>query len=367
MTKIFVQVHFVSDHSILANYCDITHVSVEEKLIPRSRTGATGYVGGDALYTLAKEHPEYEITALVRSQEKGDIVTSQYPSIRLVYGSLDNFDLLANEVSKADITCHWASCEHEAAAKAIAEGLSRKTAPGFVIHLSGADLICFPDLDADTYGSRRDRIFDDWDGLDEVISPANNSPHQEVDLAILDAAKRGGKTCIVCPPTIYGPGRGPGNQRSIQVPELVSYILQRGVAFTVQGGENIWNSVHVHDLSKLFLKLVEAAAQGGGQADWGAKGFYFVESGHFSWKAVAERIAEEAKDRGLVKTLEVQNLSAEDANGIWSYGAFFWGTNSRSKAIRARKLLGWSPEGCDIFEDIPAVVTAEAAALRLMK
>ncbi|KAF4986468.1 hypothetical protein FDECE_15937 [Fusarium decemcellulare] len=332
-------------------------------------TGATGYVGGDALYTLLREHPEYEITALVRSKEKGDVVTSQYPSIQLVYGDLDDSTLLVEQVSKADITCHWANCEHEGAAKAIVDGLSRKTgdAPGFLIHLSGADIICFPDLRDDTYGIKRDHVFDDWDGLEEVTSPPDDAPHREVDLAILEGAKKGEKTAIVCPPTIYGPGRGPGNKRSIQVPKMALSSLRRGSALTVQGGKNIWNSVHVHDLSKLFLKLVEAAAQGGGQADWGSKGFYFAENGDFDWKAIAERIAKDAKDQGLWKSEKIEQLSVEDANKVWSYASFFWGTNSRSRAVRARKVLGWESEGGDIFEDIAEVVASEAASLGLTR
>ncbi|EEU36639.1 uncharacterized protein NECHADRAFT_86561 [Fusarium vanettenii 77-13-4] len=327
-------------------------------------TGATGYIGGDGLHTLVKAHPEYEITALVRSKEKGDLVTSQYPSVKLVYGDLDDFDLLAEQVSKADITCHWASCEHEAAAKAIAEGISRKVKDnaGFVIHLSGADIICYPDLNDETYGIKRDQVFDDWDGIGEVTSPPESAPHKEVDLAILGI---GSKTAIVCPPTIYGPGRGPGNQRSIQVPELALYSLKRGVGITVQGGENIWNSVHVHDLSKLWLKLVEAAAQGGGKADWGSKGYYFVENGDFTWKAITEKISQEAKKQGLWEHEKVESLSVEDADKVWSYASFFWGTNSRSRAIRARKILDWEPVEKDIFADVVAVVKAEAAALKL--
>ncbi|KAH6975853.1 hypothetical protein EDB80DRAFT_740382 [Ilyonectria destructans] len=328
-------------------------------------TGATGYIGGDALHAIKTAHPDYDITALVRSKEKGEVVRSKYQDIRLVYGTLDDFDLLADEASKADVTCHLANCEHEAGAKAIAEGLSRNTA-GYAIHLSGADNICYLDLNTETYGKAGDRVFNDLTDLEEILAPSNKAPHREVDVAILEAAKKGGKTAIVCPPTIYGPGRGPGNKRSIQVPELASRTLQRGKAITVKGGDNIWNSVHIHDLAKLFLLLVEAAVEGGGQADWGVNGFYFAENGHFSWRAVAESIAKAANARGLLKSTDLDNLSVEEADAVWDYGSFFWGTNSRSRAVRARDVLGWEPVAAGIFEDIPDTVEGEAATLGLV-
>jgi hypothetical protein len=31
-----------------------------------SSTGATGYIGGDVLYAIAKAHPDLEITAMVK-------------------------------------------------------------------------------------------------------------------------------------------------------------------------------------------------------------------------------------------------------------------------------------------------------------
>jgi hypothetical protein len=72
------------------------------------RTGATGYIGGDALYTLVKAHPDWEISALVRSKEKGNMVTSQHPSVRLVHGDLDSAQLLEEEAAKADIVFRMA-------------------------------------------------------------------------------------------------------------------------------------------------------------------------------------------------------------------------------------------------------------------
>ena len=68
-------------------------------------TGGTGYIGGDALYAIASAHPEYEVTALVRSSEKGVQVAKEYAKVRLVYGDLDNTELLEEEAKKADIVC----------------------------------------------------------------------------------------------------------------------------------------------------------------------------------------------------------------------------------------------------------------------
>lgn len=66
-------------------------------------TGATGYIGGDALYALYAAHPEYDYTASVRNSDKGAAVAARYPSVRLVYGDNDSSALLEEEASKADI------------------------------------------------------------------------------------------------------------------------------------------------------------------------------------------------------------------------------------------------------------------------
>lgn len=70
---------------------------------PRNSTGTTGYIGGDALFAIIQAHPDYEIACLVRSSDKGAQIASQYPSVKLVYGSLDDVELLEGEAQKADI------------------------------------------------------------------------------------------------------------------------------------------------------------------------------------------------------------------------------------------------------------------------
>lgn len=68
-----------------------------------SSTGATGYIGGDALYALFKAHPDWEYTCIVRNAGKGAKIAAAYPKVRLVYGNLDSTDLLEEEAGKADI------------------------------------------------------------------------------------------------------------------------------------------------------------------------------------------------------------------------------------------------------------------------
>ena len=89
-------------------------------------TGATGYIGGDALYEIAAKHPEYEIAVLVRNSDKGAQVASQYSKIRLVYGSLDDETILEEEAKKADIVLHCANADHEAGVRALLRGLASR-------------------------------------------------------------------------------------------------------------------------------------------------------------------------------------------------------------------------------------------------
>lgn len=76
------------------------------------RTGATGYIGGDALYAIVKAHPEYEVTALVRNTDKGAQVATQYPKAKLVYGDLNSSSLLEEESRKADVVCRTSTLMH---------------------------------------------------------------------------------------------------------------------------------------------------------------------------------------------------------------------------------------------------------------
>ncbi|KAL8995817.1 MAG: hypothetical protein Q9169_004537 [Polycauliona sp. 2 TL-2023] len=332
-------------------------------------TGATGYIGGDALYQLMRSETQYEVAALVRNSEKGAQVASQYPDIRLVYGDLDSSEVLDEEAQKADIVLHFANADHVIAAEALTRGLAAHASdrPGYIIHTSGTGVLLFADLERQTFGEASTKVYDDWDNVSEVTSIPDFAPHRNVDKIILAAGNSNVKTAIVCPPTIYGQGRGPGNQRSIQLPELSRCTLEKGHGIQVGAGKTYWTNVHVHDLSDAYVALVQAAASGGGNASWGAEGYYFTENGEHVWGDISKAVASAAHKQGFIPSDEVKTHTDEEINEMSPFGTGLWGANSRCRAIRARKLLGWSPKGISFEDEIPNTVALEADLRGLVK
>lgn len=78
------------------------------------------------------------------------------------------------------------------------------------------------------------------------------------------------KCAIICSCGVYGPGKGPGRAQSQLVPLFCDEIINNTKrAFYTQSGGNARSWVHIDDLVAVYIKLVEAAAAGGGNADWG--------------------------------------------------------------------------------------------------
>ncbi|GME33731.1 NAD-dependent epimerase/dehydratase [Neofusicoccum parvum] len=334
--------------------------------------GVTGYIGGDALYAISKAHPEYEWTCLVRNSDKGALVAKQYPKVRLVYGDLDSSELITKEAAKAEIVCNWANCDHAGAATAIIAGLSQRPTPSFYIHTSGTAILMIQDQQLRVFGEPSTKVYDDLSSIAEITSFPDEAWHRPIDKVVLAAGSAAPTLhpAIVCPPCIYGLGRGPGNARSSQVPELTRHTLARGRGFTVGGGQARWSEVHVQDLAAVFVRLVEeAAAPSGGKATWGPQAYYFAEAGEFAWGDVAAAIAKEAARKGLIVNGEIDHLGPEEVEALVGnpFLGPIWGQNSRSRASRARELLGWKPVMPSLSEDVARNVELEAEKLGLTK
>lgn len=66
-------------------------------------TGVSGYIGGELVGVMRKQHPEWKIVTLVRNAEQAQIVHQTYIGVKTVIGDLDSHDLLAEQGAKADV------------------------------------------------------------------------------------------------------------------------------------------------------------------------------------------------------------------------------------------------------------------------
>jgi len=224
----------------------------------------------------------------------------------------------------------------------------------------------YKDMDLQTFGEAGSKIYDDWEGIGEVTSIPDHAPHRTVDKIIIAADGTNVRTAIVCPPTIYGVGRGPGNGRGHQLYELARCTLEKKSGLMIGSGYTYWTNVHVYDMSNVYLRLVEAAAKGGGKATWGKEGYYFTENGEHVWGEVSEKVAATAHQQGFISSDDVVAISGQEANQMTRAGELLWGANSRCRALRARRLLGWTPRERAMNDEIADAVKSEAKRLGLV-
>lgn len=319
----------------------------------------------------------------MRTEEKASLLQKAFPTIRTVLGTLEDSDLLKSEAANADIVLHAADAsDHEGAARAIASGLiagHSEASPGYWLHTGGTGILTYADEKAGKLGEWEAQEWNDWSGVAELTSLPDEAFHRNVDRVVLATGTEFAgrvKTAVVCPPTIYGKGRGPVGTRSRQAYELARLILEAEFIPIVGEGKARWDHVHVFDLSRVYLLLAEAAAaavggkkEGMGDATgeeeremWGERGYYFVPGGRHVWGEVAEAMGRQAEVMGLVgdKKLEKAGLSREKAMEQAGFQAVSWGLNSQGRGERAAKVLGWRPEGPGLYEEIPRILSEEA-------
>lgn len=264
------------------------------------------------------------------------------------------------------------SSDHVPSAQAIAKGLAAgHTAghPGTWLHVCGTGLLMWYDEAHGRVGEAPapGESYDDVADIDRIVSLPDAAFHRAVDKVVLSAAAAAApavRVAIVGPPTIYGVGRGPANRRSRQVYGLAAWTLQHGFAPVIGAGRAEWDNVHIHDVSDLLVRLVDAALDGARRADerlFGPRAYYFCETGApHRWAEVAAWIAEEAHRQGYLEAAATRKVDPAEGPKDRSLGY-----NSKSVASRARTLLGWKPTGRSLKEEIPDVVAGEAEILGL--
>ncbi|KAI0440196.1 hypothetical protein F4803DRAFT_563994 [Xylaria telfairii] len=340
-------------------------------------TGVTGYIAGDALYELARRFPDLEYAALVRSEASASRVRATYPAVRVVVGALDDAPLLRREAAWADLVLHAADAsDHEPAARAIAAGLvdgHSDARPGYWLHTGGNGILTYFDTVEERLGQPSDTVFDDLDGVGVLTTLPNEAFHRNVDKIVLECGiehARAVRTAVVCPPTIYGNGRGPVSGRSRQCYEMAKVILTKKYIPIIGTGLAKMGNVHIQDLTQAYILLVEAALSGNASPElWGARGYHLTVTGEHTWGPLARTMAAKAQEMGLLKNdgeLEEYQMGGEEALETAGFEAISWGLNARCKGLRLAKFLGWKAEHPSLEDELSEIVRSEADRLGLL-
>ncbi|MEG2794135.1 MAG: NAD-dependent epimerase/dehydratase family protein [Pseudomonas sp.] len=285
-------------------------------------TGAAGFIGGSIATGLVQAG--HNVTGLVRSAEQADELKAL--GITPVIGTLDDKTLLAEQARAADAVINAASSDHRAAVEALLDAL--RGSNKVFLHTSGSSIV------GDASGGKSSDVIYYEDNLPEPT--VDKAARVAIDNLILDAAKDGVNSAVICNTLIYGHSQGV-NRDSVQLPRLLKQARKSAVVRHVGTGQNIWSNVHIEDVVALYLLALTKNVPGT---------FYFVESGEASFIDMTTAMAE-ALNLG-----QPQDWPLPDAEAEWGYemANYGLGSNSRVRGKHARELLGWTPKRTSVVE-----------------
>eukprot|EP01133_Synstelium_polycarpum_P015885 gene15885-18878_t len=257
-------------------------------------TGAAGFIGSSIAAGLVRAG--HQVTGLVRKPEQ--VAELGRIGVLGVQGELNDRALLIEQAKAVDAVINAASSDHRGAVEAIIEALAGTNKP--FLHTSGSSI----------------------------------AARVAIDDLVLASAGKGVRASVLCNTLIYGHGALPRD--SVQLPRLLKQARKSGIVRHVGPGRNIWSNVHIDDVVSLYLLALEKSPAGT---------FYFVESGEAAFRDMTAAIAQ-ALDLGPAQDWPLPEAIVEWGYEMASYGL---GSNSRVRGERARKLLGWRPQGPSVL------------------
>ncbi len=280
-------------------------------------TGATGYIGGSIAKTLADEG--HEVHGLVRNPDKVDKLSEI--GINPVLGDLEDKSLLIRHAKANDAIINAANSDHRGSLEAFIDALAGtgKT----LIHTSGSSVI-----GDDALGEyESEKIYSD----DAPFTPINiRKDRADINNFVrIAGVKDGIRTMIITPPMIYGEALGIAAE-SDQIPKLIRKSEGKKAGVYIGKGLNCWSNVHIKDLVSLYSLALEKGP---------SAAMFFAENGEESLLTIAKTISEALGFKGETKSWDIDEAIKE----LGDWARFAIGSNSRIKAVNARKLLGWNP------------------------
>jgi nucleoside-diphosphate-sugar epimerase len=286
-------------------------------------TGATGYIGGSvAAKLIAGGH---HVRGMTRNEDGAAKLRAA--GVEPVIGRLIDSEALRQAARTADAVINAANSDDANAVEALLPalyGLGK-----IFIQTSGSSII-----GDRAVGEPSQLVFHE----DSIFEPLpERAGRLAIDRMVLAAAHRGVRSIVIRPSLIYGIGRG-AHRDSVQVPRMIALAKKYGAPRHVGRGLNVWSHVHIDDAVDLYLLALEHAPAGS---------LFYVENGECSMKTITEAIGRVQGNRAP------EDWPVEEAFEELALGAYTtYGSNSRVRAAKARGMLGWSPRGPALIDEI---------------
>ena len=279
-------------------------------------TGATGWVGAKvAEVLLAAGH---QVSGLARNEEKARAFIAA--GGKVVYGTLDDSQLLFDAAAKADAVIHTAfNHDFSRFAENCAQDERAITVMGDALRGSSRPLLVTSGLARLVAGRP----------ATEEDAPASGPDYlRRSEQAALALAQQGVKAaCVRLAPTVHGVGdRG-------FIPFLIALAKQSGVSAWQEDGSNRWAAVHRNDAATVYRLALESGVT------------------QPVYHAVAEEgIAMREIAIAIGKMLRVPAEPREASHFGWFAG--FAGMEMSAASEQTRRTLGWQPAGRDLLTDL---------------
>lgn len=287
-------------------------------------TGASGWIGSAAVdELLAVGH---EITALARSDASA--ATLQAKGVQVRRGDLDDLDSIRAGAQAAEAVLHLAAkhnwsdvagnnAAERAAVQAIGDTLTGTGRPFLLASGVAALAQGRPATEADA---------SPFHGPDSPRGGAENLAFEYVDRGVHTVSLR-------FAPSVHGAG----DHGFIST--IAAVALAKGVSGYPGDGANRWAGVHRSDAARLVaLGLAKAPA--------GSRLHAVAEEG-VPTREIAEAI-------GRAFDLPVTSIAPDDVQAHFGWIGAFFGMDLAATSTATQELLGWTPAGPTLVEDIDA-------------
>jgi nucleoside-diphosphate-sugar epimerase len=287
-------------------------------------TGASGWIGSHAVDELLADG--HTVTALARSDASA--LGLEAKGVRVQRGDLDDLAGIARGADAAEAVLHLAN-KHDFSNPAVSNAAERAAVQTIGDVLVGSDRPFLLAAGVAGLASGRPATEDD-----SSVAHGPDSPRGGAENLALEFVECGVHTVSLrFAPTVHG-ARDHGF-----IAAVTAAAREHGVSAYPGDGTNRWAAVHVSDAARLVsLALAKAPA--------GARLHAVAEEG-VTTREIAEAI-------GSALDLPVASIAPDDVPAHFGWIGGFFGMDLPATSTATQRLLGWTPTGPTLAEDIAA-------------